>query len=230
MAAARRGRRGFIPGETPVSPGDMLAFACQRCGGCCRWTTPYVTPYDVWRLARHTGFSTDEILDRTALFRDGEGTPLLQLALDPISGDCCFLARESQSCLVHPARPFSCRAFPLGVRHGPGGDRLCKVRTLPECRGEGRGNLTAGGYLAANLTPEDWTWSRAYAALRRDVFSGDGRLAVDGEFLAYYLQILFDLDRLGRADYAELWAGAACRVRRARHLSGIRGHAWESGC
>lgn len=211
----------FVPGEDPVCPGDRLDFACQGCGGCCTDTTPYLTPYDVWRLARHLGLTTGEILDRTALVRPEDGgAPLLQLILAGENGECVFLAPAARLCLVYPARPLSCRAFPLGLRHEADGDRLTKAHTLPECRGEGRGRQTAGEYLEAQLDAEERRWSRAYAGLAREIFPPGGRRSEDPEYVSYYLRTCFDLDALAGEGFADRFAEAAYRLRRAAALAG----------
>ena len=211
-------RRRFVPGEQPVGPDDRLDFACAGCGDGCTETTAFLTPYDLWRLARHLGASTGELLERTELVLDGsDGPPLLQMAHDPQTGRCLWLDEENR-CRIYPARPLSCRAFPLGIRHAPEGDRITKARTLPRCRGEGRGSQTVRAYLEAHLTPEDWEWSRAYAALNRLLFPASEKRAKDRAYLAYCLLVLFDLDRLPGEDFAEKFAAAEARLRRAAEL------------
>lgn len=208
-------RPDFIPGEDPIAPAARLDFACQGCGGCCTDTTPYVTPYDVWRLARHLDASTASVLDRTVLdLPEEDGQPLLYIS-GTGAGECLWLDHASRRCRVYAVRPFSCRAFPIGVRHDARGDVLSKARTLPGCRGEGRGRQTVQAYLDESITPDDWRWSRAYAAVAREAFPpGEARVR-DREYVSYYLHTLFDLDRLPGRDFAARFAEAAARLHRA---------------
>ncbi|NLG85032.1 MAG: YkgJ family cysteine cluster protein [Firmicutes bacterium] len=208
----------FHPGERRVGLDDRLDFACAGCGDCCTDTTAFLTPYDLWRLARYLHLTTDEFLKKTELFLDGpDGPPLLQMAHDPATGRCIWLD-EDHRCPIYPVRPLSCRTFPLGVRHTPEGDLITKAHTLPRCRGEGGGSQTVRAYLEEVLAPEDGEWSRAYAALNRLLFPPGERRARDRAYLAYCLLFLFDLDRLPGEHFAAKFAAAEARLRRAAEI------------
>ncbi len=107
--------------DVPVAAGDSLAavnaalfdggsrfFSCRRCGKCCEGRGGIVvSPRDLTRLSVFFGIPGQDVLTRfTELMR---GQPVIRCGSD---GNCIFF-REGEGCVIHPARPAVCRAWPF---------------------------------------------------------------------------------------------------------------------
>ncbi|MBN1268783.1 MAG: YkgJ family cysteine cluster protein [Kiritimatiellae bacterium] len=95
---------------------ETHAFACHRCGACCR--APgyvYLMQADVSRLAALLGLREEEFIGRYTEL--GPNRAQLRLA-DGAGNGCVFL--EDTDCRVYAARPEQCRQFPL--KWGGAGD------------------------------------------------------------------------------------------------------------
>jgi hypothetical protein len=99
--------------------GTAFSFACRRqlnCfTECCRLLELALTPYDVLRLRRATGLSSDKFLERFVIVEqeDDEVFPRLYLTMiDDGRGSCPFVSQEG--CTVYEHRPGACRAYPVG--------------------------------------------------------------------------------------------------------------------
>lgn len=136
--------------QHPADPSERINFACRQCGGCCTNTTPYVTPLDVWRLARALDTSTSDIISKRLIIIEtslsGVGNmgrvPLLALKMTGRPGSlyrshsrsssrfkqCIFLKRETHRCIVYGSRPLSCRMFPAGLQYLADGDKAGGAR------------------------------------------------------------------------------------------------------
>lgn len=219
-----REKSEFVPGERSVAPSDKMDFDCQCCGGCCTYTTPYVSPLDVWNLARHLGVATSDVLEHNLVIgedwvtRPGRVVPLLRLEMAEPTGQCRFLDPLTTRCRVHPARPLSCRLFPAGLRHvhqddGSLVDRLIRVEPLPECTGYGKGRNTVGEYAGIALIGDQAEHSRDFAAFCDEVFGQNAGLAADPDFADAFLGALFDLDSRPGGDFGEKYEAAKRLVR-----------------
>lgn len=217
-------KSAFVPGERPVSPSDRIDFGCQCCGGCCTNTTPYVSPLDVWNLARHLGVATSDVLERNLVIgedwvtRPDRVVPLLRLEMAVPSNQCRFLDPLTTRCRVHPARPLSCRLFPAGLRHvhqndGSLADRFICVEPLPECSGYGKGWNTVGEYAGLAGIDDQVQRSRDYAAFCDEVFGRNAGLAADPDFADAFLGALFDLDSRPGRSFDEKYEAAKGLVR-----------------
>ncbi len=86
--------------------GDGEAFVCKRCGDCCKGSGGIVlSDHDIQRLAGHLGLSAETILERYAEQRRDKH--FLRSGAD---GYCIFF---DQGCIVQPAKPDICRAWPF---------------------------------------------------------------------------------------------------------------------
>ena len=90
---------------TAVDAPAPSSFTCRRCGHCCQGQGGIVlTGRDVERLAGHLGLTPGAF--RAAHTVDHAGKAQLKARQD---GYCVFF---DQGCVVHPARPDICRAWP----------------------------------------------------------------------------------------------------------------------
>lgn len=106
-----------------LAPGQRFQFACRpglACfNACCRDKRLPLLPYDMLRLRRGLGLSSQEILaDLVELEQDPRsGWPALRIKLKA-DGACPFVAPEG--CTVYDHRPTCCRIYPLARAVKPG--------------------------------------------------------------------------------------------------------------
>jgi len=106
------------PELTPISLHDSFCFACTPevpCfNACCRDLTQALTPYDILRLKRHLGLSSEQFLAQYTLQHTGPGSGLPVVTLKPADSRqlCCPFVTE-KGCRVYENRPSSCRMYPL---------------------------------------------------------------------------------------------------------------------
>jgi len=101
-----------------LKQGDRFDFGCHPDIGCfnrcCRNLNLYLYPYDVMRLRKRLGITSDDFLERhvDVVQREGNFFPdvLLQMA-DDDERTCPFLT--ASGCTVYPDRPDTCRTFPV---------------------------------------------------------------------------------------------------------------------
>ena len=119
-----------------IDPDARFRFACNpevACfNACCRDLNQFLTPYDVLRLKRGLGLSSQRFLEQYTRRHTGPGSGLPVVTLNP--GDpermtCAFITPGG--CRVYPDRPSSCRMYPL-VR------LLCRSRQTTDVRVEYR--------------------------------------------------------------------------------------------
>lgn len=129
---------------------EGFRFACHpgvACfNQCCRKLELWLTPYDVLRLRRRLGLSSEEFIERHSEVQAGQnGWPMPRLLMrqDDPERVCPFLA--DAGCTVYEDRPGACRTYPLGRATkggrdgGPSEEGFFLVRE-EHCRGfeEGR--------------------------------------------------------------------------------------------
>jgi uncharacterized protein len=96
---------------------DKFKFSCHRglaCyNTCCRDINIFLTPYDVLRMRRSTGLSSEEFLQRYTIALLGEdGLPLVVLKMKENQNKTCpFVAPDG--CGIYNDRPWSCRMYPV---------------------------------------------------------------------------------------------------------------------
>lgn len=100
----------------PVSADEAFKFNCSEkneCfNECCRDLNQFLMPYDILRLCRNLGISTDEFLSKhtTSHLGDESGLPVVTLKMtDELA--CPFV--KDEGCTVYTDRPASCRTYPL---------------------------------------------------------------------------------------------------------------------
>ena len=85
---------------------SLFSYLCNACGLCCHDKVITLSPYDVLRLARATGVSTREAIDRFTIRRG---------SILKFTGDGACVALDGVRCGVHRGRPLACRLYPLGI-------------------------------------------------------------------------------------------------------------------
>jgi len=115
-------------GVKRLRPSDTFSFSCHKgvkCfTECCRMLELALSPYDVLRLRKATGLSSEQLLDSYILMEQDPGEPFPRFYLTMVDdgrASCVFVTTEG--CSVYQHRPAACRAYPLGrgLSLGPNG-------------------------------------------------------------------------------------------------------------
>lgn len=82
---------------------------------CCQDVSIVLTPYDVLRLKKGLGMSSDAFLDQYTVIlpRKNRLLPAVLLKMGEKDKKCCLVTPEG--CRVYPDRPWPCRMFPLDM-------------------------------------------------------------------------------------------------------------------
>ncbi len=97
---------------------DEFPFRCYKgivCfNKCCYDVKLILSPYDLLRLKKSLGLSTEELIEKYGEFFIGEVTqlPVISINMNPYDYSCPFLD-EKEGCKVYPDRPSACRTYPL---------------------------------------------------------------------------------------------------------------------
>ena len=107
-----------IEGNRYLLGDDTFCFECHSklaCfTHCCHNADMYLYPYDIIRLKRRLGMTSEAFLERhtiTAL-RDMPHFPNVMLKMSDRPGNPCTFLSEA-GCSVYEDRPYACRAYPL---------------------------------------------------------------------------------------------------------------------
>ena len=98
-----------------LGPDDTFQFRCAQCGKCCRNRNDILlSPFDICRIAKHTGESVEEVIGKYGLLYIGDTSkvPLVMLKMRKDTGECPFL--KDNRCSIHMGKPAVCALFPLG--------------------------------------------------------------------------------------------------------------------
>jgi hypothetical protein len=113
-----------LRGRRPLSPRSSFCFDCRpdvSCfTNCCSDVNIVLTPADVLALARRTGLTTREFLDRHTLMPITKELhlPVVMLRMgDAPEKRCPFVGEKG--CSVYEARPWACRMYPVGMALPP---------------------------------------------------------------------------------------------------------------
>jgi len=105
-----------------LEPVERFNFACYpgiSCfNECCKNLNLALTPYDVLRMSRGLGLTTDRFLEKYTTWHVGmaTGLPVVVLKMLP-DGNCPFVTESG--CSIYNHRPTPCRLYPLArVRVG----------------------------------------------------------------------------------------------------------------
>lgn len=142
--------------QPTVSPLDKHQTFCFTCSpqvtcfnACCRNLNQVLTPYDVLRLKQFMEISSGDFLSRYTEESTGPGTglPVVSLRFSDSDDLACPFVTDA-GCRVYPARPASCRTYPLarGVSRNRHTGRLTEHWALirePHCLGFKNGQRQA---------------------------------------------------------------------------------------
>jgi uncharacterized protein len=121
---------------------EAFGYVCHACSRCCQHKVIQVNPYEVARLARRTGQTSEQL--RANCTENGAGNILRRDETDT----CIFLGPKG--CTVHPDRPLVCRLYPLGRRVAPDGTEVWVHATPhPQTAGEYTKKGTIADYIGA---------------------------------------------------------------------------------
>ncbi|MEW5701787.1 MAG: YkgJ family cysteine cluster protein [Candidatus Zixiibacteriota bacterium] len=128
MQELERFKEEILKDYPRLSAQDAFTFACHPgvpCfNRCCADVNIFLTPYDVIRLKRALGISSQELLDRyTAMpFDRNLKYPVLMLQMNADETKSCpFVGPDG--CRVYEDRPWSCRMYPLGLASPKASDK-----------------------------------------------------------------------------------------------------------
>jgi uncharacterized protein len=157
--------------QDPISPLEKhqsFRFTCSpqaACfNACCRDLNQALSPYDVWSLKRFLNLSSTDFLNRYTVesIGPGSGLPVVSLRFDPAGDQACPFVSEG-GCRVYPARPASCRTYPLarGVSRNRRTGKMTEQWALiqePHCLGFQNGK---------SRTVDQWVQDQQLAAHQR---------------------------------------------------------------
>lgn len=99
--------------------GDTFSFACHpgvSCfTECCRDLNLVLTPYDILRLKKRLGLTSDDFIDQLTVIKANEhnGFPAVLLKMGEDERRTCPFVTPS-GCRIYEDRPGACRIYPIG--------------------------------------------------------------------------------------------------------------------
>jgi Fe-S-cluster containining protein len=108
-----------------LSAESSFSFSCHKnlpCfTQCCRDINIFLTPYDILRIKKRLGISSEEFLSRytLSLIAERSGFPLVILKMcEDQDKRCPFV--DPAGCSIYEDRPWSCRMYPVDRGDGEG--------------------------------------------------------------------------------------------------------------
>ncbi|MFH2060816.1 MAG: YkgJ family cysteine cluster protein [Pseudomonadota bacterium] len=102
----------------PINLDDPINFKCSSDNDCfnecCRDLNQTLTPYDILRLKKYLGISSQVFIKKYTSLHHGpeSGLPILTFKPNPDTGHACPFVTP-KGCSVYEDRPASCRMYPL---------------------------------------------------------------------------------------------------------------------
>ncbi|OAT85511.1 YkgJ family cysteine cluster protein [Desulfotomaculum copahuensis] len=119
---------------------SKFKFSCRpglECfGRCCRDVNIFLTPYDVLRMKKALGISSEEFLAQytVCLIPEKTGLPVLVLKMtEDGSKRCPFVT--ANGCQIYQDRPWACRIFPLDRSDNREEEEYRFIASPPRCLG-----------------------------------------------------------------------------------------------
>jgi Fe-S-cluster containining protein len=122
---------------------DRFSYRCGRCGLCCRNKVISLSSYDLFRMAKAAGISTEEAKSRFTIRRGS------LLKFDDNGG--CVALRDGL-CSIHQGRPLACRLYPLGMERSSDGFSFRQLEPEIGSAGEYGIEGTVDNFLEAQET------------------------------------------------------------------------------
>ena len=118
--ALSRFKETILKDYPKLSLEDNFCFSCHsglKCfNECCKDVNIFLTPYDILRMKKRLGMTSDEFLGKytktLAFDEKGMNTVTIKMGEDD-EKRCPFVTEEG--CTIYEDRPWSCRMYPLGM-------------------------------------------------------------------------------------------------------------------
>ena len=189
-----------------LGPDDTFTFSCQpgiSCfNHCCVDVNVFLSPYDVLRLKKRLGMSSEEFLDKYAIMpiqRDMK-TPVVMVKMNEDEGKACPFLTE-KGCGVYSDRPWPCRMYPLGLASpGQAGGEEQFYFLLKEdvCQGHETGQQwTVSGWITAQEIEEYNEIGELYSEITLHPKIAEGK-ALEPRQLNMLWTACYDLDKFRR--------------------------------
>jgi uncharacterized protein len=187
---------------------NTFSFACHpglSCfTECCRDLRLVLTPYDIIRIKKRLGLSSDELLDQYTTIKPGEhnGFPAVLLKMQENDRRTCPFVTPS-GCRIYEDRPGACRIYPIGrgSSRTQGHDKIREFHFLVKedhCRGFNEPN---------QWTIDEWSQDqglKSYASFNdrwMEVITHKGSLGsaeITSKKLQMFFMASYNLDRFRR--------------------------------
>ncbi|MBN2326961.1 MAG: YkgJ family cysteine cluster protein [Candidatus Omnitrophica bacterium] len=102
----------------------------------------FLTPYDILRLRKHLGVSSQKFLDDYTLIPidRNQKYPVVLLKMSDAPGKPCPFVKEDEGCTVYENRPWACRMYPVGLASPKDDDSAAEgkfyfILREPDCEG-----------------------------------------------------------------------------------------------
>jgi len=95
-----------------------LKYDCLDCPGwCCSYTSIFVNPSDLKRLAKYFGITEAQAKKRFTKKDSVEDRQIMRHKQEKYFGTMCmFFDQDKRRCTIYHARPLGCRTYP-GTKH-----------------------------------------------------------------------------------------------------------------
>ncbi len=113
-------KRSILEEYDRLGKKDSFKFACHpgvSCyNDCCADVNIFLTPYDIIRMKKHLGISSEEFLAKYTLtpIDKSQRYPVVIMKMAENDAKSCQFVAE-QGCTIYPDRPWPCRMYPLGL-------------------------------------------------------------------------------------------------------------------
>jgi len=127
MSEIQRLKEEILKEYPRLKPDAEFSFGCHPgvpCfNACCADVNIFLTPYDIIRLKKRLGISSEEFLKKYTLmpFDKNLNYPVVLLQMNDDEKRTCQFVDE-KGCTVYEDRPWACRMYPLGLASPPEGE------------------------------------------------------------------------------------------------------------
>jgi Fe-S-cluster containining protein len=188
-----------------LGPDDAFSFSCHpgiSCfNECCGDVNIALTPYDVLRLKRRLGLSSNDFLKRYTIkpFTQGQKLPVVLLKMDESrQGKPCPLVTE-KGCSVYDDRPWPCRMYPIGsasarTEQDAGAPEFFFVLQEEGCKGFGeQKQWTIQNWMDDQGVPEYNRWGEEFKEI--SLHPRLAKMELNPQQMEMYHTACYDLDR-----------------------------------